>query len=80
MTLKEFDDIRPYLPKDVNIKIEFPTAFPTTSTPSTLIKETWGNHDGRYNMKCIECGWQSPDIPPGGVEPAACPICTFNLK
>ena len=75
MTLKEFDDIRPYLPKDVNIKIEFPTKSCTTYTLSTLIKETWGNHDGRYNVKCSKCGWQSHDIHPGEFEPEKCPKC-----
>ena len=75
MTLKEFDDIRSYLPKDVNIKIEFPTKSCTTSTSSTLIKETWGNHDGRYNVKCSKCGWQSHDIRPGEIQPEKCPKC-----
>ena len=79
MTLKEFDEIRPYLPKNINIQIEFPTKslaslIEETST-STLIKETWGNHDGRYNMKCCKCGWQSHDIRPGETEPEKCPKC-----
>lgn len=78
MTLKEFDAIRSYLPKNINIIIEFPNIAP--SNKGHLVKETWGNHDGRYNMKCTECGWQSSDIHPGGIEPTECPICSFNLK
>ena len=78
MTLKEFDAIRSYLPKNINIIIELPNTAP--SNKGHLVKETWGNHDGRYNMKCIECGWQSPDIRPGETEPTECPICSFNLK
>ena len=84
MTLKEFDAIRSYLPKNINIIIELPNT--ASSNKGHLIKETWGNHDGRYNMKCPNCGcrynmkcpncgWQSYDIRPGEIEPKKCPIC-----
>lgn len=73
MTLKEFDAIRSYLPKNINIIIEPPNTAP--SNKGYLVKETWGNHDGRYNMKCPKCGWQSHDIRPGEFQPEKCPKC-----
>lgn len=70
MTLKEFDQIRPYLKDDVTITIGEP------KPKTTLIKQTWGNHDGRYNMLCKACGWVSRDIHPGrDQEPKYCPQC-----
>ena len=40
-----------------------------------LKREYWGNHDGRYNMLCSNCGWRSTDIHPGDTEPTECPVC-----
>lgn len=77
MTLKEFDMIRPFLPNDADFEISITNIQKNKRKKvlPTLIKETWGNHDGRYNMKCPNCGWQSCDIRPGEIEPKRCPIC-----
>ena len=58
MTITEFDIIRPYLKDDIDINIQI-----NKTKTYKLIPEYWGNHDGRWNVKCEKCGWQSPDIP-----------------
>lgn len=77
MTLKEFDNIRPYLPDNTEITINTSPKFEPAIT-----LEFWGNHDGRFNLKCRNCGWRSDDIKAGGraaMEAAAkemkCPSC-----
>lgn len=78
MKLSEFDKIRPFLKNDVEVEI----VGMDNSPPKTLIKQTWGNHDGRYNMLCTVCGWTSRDIFPGrnDEEPKFCPRCAGKGK
>ena len=78
MTLKEFDMIRPFLKDDANIEIEIKKICDTNKAIVPIAKlkrEYWGNHDGRYNMLCSNCGWRSTDIHPGDTEPTECPVC-----
>ena len=69
MKLKDFKTIMEYLPDDIEI-----TVGEVVSTPR-LVKEFWGNHDGRYNVKCEACGWTSADIPRNGYPPHVCGKC-----
>lgn len=79
MTLTEFDAIRQYLPDDTELLIVKPKKR-SNAPRRTLIEEHWGNHDGRYNMKCIQCGWSSEDIFPGQFPPSVCPVCQGHGK
>lgn len=70
MTIKELKKVIQYLPDDLQIDITN-----IGKRPPRLVKEFWGNHDGRYNVKCEACGWQSPDIPRNGYPPHTCEKC-----
>lgn len=69
MTLKEFDQIRPYLPEDTEVTVSsiHPTEQenPKPDEKWTMEIIDWGNHDGRFNIHCCACGWYSNDIPAG---------------
>lgn len=69
MKLSEFDQIRKFLPDDFEIELKG-----VVPTPK-FIKETWGNHDGRYNMRCEACGYITGDIPRNQLPPIICPKC-----
>ena len=82
MKLSEFDHIRKYLPDDVEITINGNTeeciTHPITKqkvSRKPLEKQTWGNHDGRYNAYCPVCGWISGDIRANEPMPTRCPNC-----
>lgn len=72
MKLSELDAIRHLLPDDLEVTLgeyeKKPKGVP-------LEKQTWGNHDGRWNAKCPVCGWVSQDLPAGAAMPAFCPDC-----
>ena len=74
MTLKEFDAIRKYLPEDIEISIG-------ESAYGDYKIEEWGNHDGRFNMKCSVCGYTTDDIPSSTVivEGTLCPKCKKSI-
>ena len=76
MTLKEFDAIRKYLPEDIEISIgESETVYGDYEI------EEWGNHDGRFNMRCSVCGYASDDIPRGTsiADGTLCPKCKKSI-
>lgn len=84
MKLSEFDKIRPFLPdyvqiivvdskEEVDMMIHPVTKQKVQRKP--LEKQTWGNHDGRYNAHCPICGWTSGDIPARDPMPTYCPNC-----
>ena len=67
MTLKEFDQIRPFLPDETEVTINTGIG-PGQSIPAkgqdwAIELATWGNHDGRFNIHCLACNWFSDDIP-----------------
>lgn len=74
MKLSEFKLIMPHLPSDTEIIIKSIGSI-TASMESTLVEEHWGNHDGRYNVKCTVCGWVSDDIQLSAEKPTYCPRC-----
>ena len=66
MTLAEFDAIRQYLPDDTEVILKTITPPYTGPGPG----EDWavwlcnfGNHDGRFNVLCHACGYNSEDYP-----------------
>lgn len=61
MTLKEFDNIRPILPPDtqVIVKITTPPDKKTPALESAIYGDDFGNHDGRFSLRCRNCGWIS---------------------
>lgn len=67
MTLKEFDQIRPFLPKDTEISISTGIgsgqSYPAKGEEWAMELAFWGNHDGRFNVHCRNCDWYSEDIP-----------------
>lgn len=69
MTLREFDNIRQYLPDDVQIEII--SAAPQQLAPKSdevwaIELYDWGNHDGRFNVMCAACGdVVGQDLPAG---------------
>ena len=53
----------------------------SNSEPAMMIEE-WGNHDGRFNIKCRCCGYRSHDIPASSkpiirdqISNMVCPSC-----
>lgn len=68
MKLSELKQIIHLLPDDTEVTIG-------EAQTSHLVKETWGNHDGRYNMRCTVCGWTSNDISARDNPPTVCPRC-----
>lgn len=86
MTLKEFDQIRPFLPEGTEVTISTGIgpgqSIPCVGEDWAIEIATWGNHDGRFNVHCQNCGWYSEDIPArlrGDTEKAylkkPCPKC-----
>lgn len=73
MTLAEFDKVRPFLPPDTEVSLDLGDDVRRRAVP--LEKQTWGNHDGRYNAHCHVCGWTSDDIPASSPMPRFCPNC-----
>lgn len=71
MKVSELKSIIHLLPPDTEVTIGEPPKIKT----STLKREEWGNHDGRYNMRCSACGWVSDDIPRNQIPPTFCPKC-----
>ena len=66
MKLKEFDSIRPYLPNDVEIIIKSSNNEVVEAEPvmePAMEIAYYGNHDGRFNLRCRCCGYYSKDIP-----------------
>lgn len=73
MKLSELKTIMHLLPDDTEITIS--NAPVSTAPLETLKREDWGNHDGRYNMRCTICNWVSDDIRRDGTPPIVCPQC-----
>lgn len=79
MKLIEFAEIMKYLPGDTEVEIV--TKNQKQMKPAMMIEE-WGNHDGRFNLKCRSCGYRTSDIPRdqkaamvNAVKTMACPRC-----
>lgn len=76
MTLAEFDQVRPFLPDDVEIALTINLGGRIKTEKPSLERLDFGSHDKRYNLRCPNCGWISDDIYPGQYEPACCPHCS----
>lgn len=73
MKLSELKTIMHLLPDDTEITIS--NAPVSTILLETLKREDWGNHDGRYNMRCTVCNWVSNDIQKDATPPVVRPQC-----
>lgn len=75
MKLSELKEIMNLLSDDTEVIVKNPSSIKKES--GGLVTEKWGNHDGRYNVRCTLCGYVSPDIFPGRGEkaPIYCPQC-----
>lgn len=90
------EELRPSI--DVATKEEKETVIETKTDSSGVTRETtytrtreasktwdeqhWGNHDGRYDIKCPDCGWEKEVFPRNNKRdiPEHCPSCGIELN